>query len=325
MTDGKTASELMGILRDKHNIDISGDEHQEALLKMGYFHGFKGYRYIQTQTNQIPYTHFDEVISIYQFDTKLKALYYPQLMFIETALKNVTLDTIIGKGSADFEHVFRNLLNDYEKHQPGTGNYKRKMKSRLDLRTKIYSTISYNYNSNKEIIQHFLHDNRPVPLWAIFEIINLGDFGFFVHSLNKETRIDIAKNLYIHDDVHNQRGRVLEDVLALIRDLRNAVAHNSVVFDCRYREKMPVERFLHFLQAEMGMENITFNTTTDYVVLLTYLMKQVGINREDLRPFVTGFVELVEQLKADIPEEIFYSIMEADYADKLEKIKVFIE
>lgn len=324
MTGGKTASELMEILRDKHHIDISGTKHHEALLRMGYFHGFKGYRYLRTTTNLIPYTHFDEVISIYQFDTKLKALYYPQLMFIETALKNVTLDTIIGKGSADFEDVFQNLLNDYAKHEPGTSNYKRKMKNRLELRTKIYSTISYNYNSDKEIIQHYLHDNRPVPLWAIFEIINLGDFGFFVNCLNHETRMDIARNLNIHHETHNERGRVLEDILILLRDLRNAVAHNSVVFDCRYRLAQPVERLLLFLQAEMNMTKLTFDTTVDYVILITYIMKQIGINREDLHVFVRHFTELVEQLKGEIPEAIFYSIVGVDYVEKLRTLKAFI-
>lgn len=324
MSEGKTASELMEILRDKHNIDISGSKHKEALLKMGYFHGFKGYRYLRTPKNQIPYTHFDEVISVYQFDMKLKSLFYPQLMFIETAFKNVALDTIISKGSADFEDVFRNLLNDYERHEQGTSNYKRKMKNRLDLRTKIYSTISYNYNSNREIIQHFLHDNRPVPLWAIFEVINLGDFGFLINCLNYETRVEIAKNLHIHHDIHNKRGRVTEDVLGLIRDLRNAVAHNSVVFDCRYRLVNPVERLLHFLQAEMGIQNISFNTITDYVILITYIMKQVGIDQKDLRQVITTFISLTEQLKLEIPEVIFYSIIEADYLEKLNRLKVFI-
>lgn len=324
MTEGKTASELMKLLRDKHNIDISGSEHQEALLKMGYFHGFKGYRYLQKPENQIPYTHFDEVISVYQFDMKLKSLYYPQLMFIETALKNVTLDTIISKGSADFEDVFRNQLNDYERHERGTSNYKRKMKNRLDLRTKIYSAISYNYNSNREIIQHFLHDNRPVPLWAIFEIINLGDFGFLVNCLNYETRVEVAKNLNIHHEIHNKRGRVLEDMLGLIRDLRNAVAHNSAVFDCRYRLVKPVERLLHFLQVEMGMQSITFNTATDYVILITYIMKQVGIDQGDLTRFIAMFISVTEQLKAEIPEAIFYSIIEADYLEKINRLKVFI-
>src|SRR5699024_2075560 len=174
--EGKTTEALIDLIRDKHGIEIRDREHALDLLTMGYFHGFKGYRFMKQSDHRIPYESFDEVIAVYKFDTEIKQLFYPYIMQIETALKNITLNTIIRIGSADFTDVYENLLNDYEKHKPGTSNYKKKMKNRLEVRNNVYRTISQQYQSNQAIVQHFVHQNKPVPLWAIFEVMNLGDF-----------------------------------------------------------------------------------------------------------------------------------------------------
>src|SRR5699024_4483948 len=182
---------------------------------MGYFHGFKGYRFLKTSDNRIPYSNFDEVVAVYEFDTKLKSLFYPYTMRIETALKNIVLDTVIGFGSADFRHIFDNLLNDFEKHPPGSRDYKKKMKNRLELRNKIYNAISYHYRTDKAIINQFVRHATPAPLWSIVETITRGELALFIHCLNEETRMDIAKNLAMHIRSHEQKIRVLVDLISL--------------------------------------------------------------------------------------------------------------
>jgi CRISPR/Cas system CSM-associated protein Csm4 (group 5 of RAMP superfamily) len=65
MVKGKTTNGLMRTLRDKHGINIGGSTHKKELLNMGYFHGYKGYRFIRNSGNRIPFTQFDELIAIY--------------------------------------------------------------------------------------------------------------------------------------------------------------------------------------------------------------------------------------------------------------------
>lgn len=38
---------------------------------MGYYHGYKGYRLINKPVNAIPYSAFEELSAIYDFDAKL--------------------------------------------------------------------------------------------------------------------------------------------------------------------------------------------------------------------------------------------------------------
>jgi len=321
---GKTINGLMRLLRDKHGIEIGGSIHKKELLNMGYFHGYKGYRFIKKSERRIPYTDFDEVIAIYEFDTKIKSLFYPYIMLIETAFKNYTLDAIIAYGSSDFDHIFSNLLDDYKKHSTGSKKYKKKMKSRLDLRNKIYSNISYNYNSNKPVIQHYFHANKPIPLWAIFEVINLGEFGFFIHCLNGDVRIKIARDLDIHSTSHNQNGRIFEDIIFLLKDLRNTIAHNSVIFDCRYKASNPPSRLIQFIQMETGVRDIMFENIVDYLIIHVYILKKLGIRKTELKRLVRSFTVDSERLRKKIPTSVHTSIMGSDLKNKLVSLRNFI-
>ena len=67
-------------------------------------------------------------------------------MFVETAIKNYTLNTLIGFGPVDFDYIFSHLLNDYKSENTGNSKYREKMKKRLDVRNKIYQSLSYSYS-----------------------------------------------------------------------------------------------------------------------------------------------------------------------------------
>jgi len=110
----KSVDGLMRYLRDKKGISISGSTQKRKLRNIGYYHGYKGFRFIGKSTNAIPYTDFKELMAIYEFDMQLKSLLYPQLMFIETALKNYVLEEILLEGNSDnFNYIYTKLLTDY--------------------------------------------------------------------------------------------------------------------------------------------------------------------------------------------------------------------
>lgn len=324
MVRGKTTNGLMRHLRHTHGITIGGSKDKKDLLNMGYYHGYKGYRFIKKSSNNIPFTEFQEIVSIYQFDTDIKTIFYPNIMLAETAIKNYTLNKIISLGSADFDYVFSHLMNDYKKHPVGNKDYRTKMKRRLDLRNKIHQAVSYNYSEDKAFIQHYFHKNKPVPLWAIFEVISLGEFGFFIQCLNQSTRIAIAEDLKIHSTSHNQNGRILEDIIFLIKDLRNAVAHNSVVFDCRFSKSSPPSRLKEFITRETGINNITFETIIDYLVILVYLLKKLGVSKTELKRIIRTFSTKSEHLRSNITASVHTMIMGSDHEKKLRKLSSYV-
>lgn len=324
MVRGKTTNGLMRHLRDSHGIEISGSKQKKDLLNIGYYHGYKGYRFIRKANNQIPFTDFNEVVGVYDFDTNLKTILYPRIMFIETAIKNYTLNTLIGIGPVDFDYIFAHLLNDYKNENTGNSKYRDKMKKRLELRNKINHQITYNYTEQKEVISHFIHQNKPIPLWAIFEVINLGEFGFFLHCLNHPTRIAIAQDLNMHTSNHNQNGRIVEDIIFLIKELRNAIAHNSVIFDCRFKKMKPSSRLKEYLQNETSITNITFETIVDYFIVTVFLLKKLGLPKNELIQIVKKVKVESEKLRNTVPIPVHTSITGSDFRSKVNSLMNYI-
>ncbi|MDW0117979.1 Abi family protein [Sporosarcina thermotolerans] len=324
MAKGKSINALMKHLRTKHGIEIQGSRNKRDLMNMGYFHGFKGYRFIGQPNNIIPFQDFDELVAINKFDTQIKSLLYPHIMFIETALKNYTLNSLIANSPSDFEYIFTHLLVDYKAENVGNNKYRDKMKKRLDLKNKILSSIAYNYADGKDVIKHYLHNNKQVPLWAIFEVISMGEFGFLLQCLDRTTRIRIAEDLGLHTTSHNQNGRIPEDIIFLIKELRNAVAHNGVVFDCRFKKTNPPSRVIEYLQSETAITNIHFNHIIDYLIVMIILLKKLSVTKNEIKKVLKDLENYSEHLRDSIPTSIHTSIMGSDFRSKLEKLRTYI-
>lgn len=82
----------MKYLRDS---GINGSGQKRRLKSIGYYHGYKVYRFAGKAANRLPLTDFSQAAALYDFDTQLKALFYSRVMAIETALKNYTLEAVL--------------------------------------------------------------------------------------------------------------------------------------------------------------------------------------------------------------------------------------
>lgn len=136
----KIIDSLMKYLRNTQHIAIKGSIQKRKLRNIGYYHGFKGYRYITNPVNRIAYSDFNQLMAVNEFDIRLKALFYPHLMFVETAIKNYVLEIVIREGrSKDFTNIYSNLLTDYKKYRVGCDDYKKAIRKRLELQNTIYN------------------------------------------------------------------------------------------------------------------------------------------------------------------------------------------
>ena len=116
----KTTNALMKYLRNTHNISIGDSKDKRNLINIGYYHGYKGYRYINNPQNRIKISNFNEIVSIVGFDSKLKSLLYPQIMQIETISKNIVLQLLVEEYKTDeFNEIYENGMTDY---RSTTGN-----------------------------------------------------------------------------------------------------------------------------------------------------------------------------------------------------------
>lgn len=332
----KSTNSLMKYLRDNKGISISSVQ-KRKLMNMGYYHGYKGYRYISKPSNQIPYTKFDELSAIYDFDAQLKALFYPSVMLIETALKNYVLEVIVDSTSSDsFIDIYNNLLDNYKMYST-TGNiyqtpkarsraeekFKKELKRRLDLRNRIYKIHSDAYSNGNKIADHYLSRDTNLPIWATFELLSLGEFGHFVSCLNFQCRQQISKKIGIQQS-DDSNAMMPQRLIYATKDLRNSIAHNDVIFDTRFRTNAIDSQVSNTISNATGINNLTFETITDYLILIIYQTKLLGVIKTEMKRIIINFTELTEKLRSSIPINVYNQIIHTDNATKIHCLKKYV-
>lgn len=132
--------------------------------------------------------------------------------------------------------IYSNLMTDYKSFSNQSDRYKNAYKKRLDTYNRIQNVIATSYASDNNIVSHYLKNDESVPIWAIFEIITLGEFGNLISTFDLSTRKNISKDLGLNI-AFDSSGRLVENIIFLIKDLRNAIAHNNIIFDTRFRHR----------------------------------------------------------------------------------------
>ncbi len=325
MSNIKSINGLMKYLRDKHNIAIGGSLDKQNLKSVGYFHGYKGYRYIKKPSNKINFTEFNELMAIIDFDNKVKALLYPQVMFIETALKSYALEIIIQEGRTEnFSEIYIKLMTDYKSYSNQSDNYKNSYRKRLDTFNRIQNVIANSYAADNNIVSHYLKNDESVPIWAIFEIITLGEFGNLISTFSVKIRKAISKDIGLNI-AFDSGGKLFENIIFAIKDLRNAIAHNNVIFDTRFKKRNINKTLQKALTSDTNVQDINFNSITDFVILVIYILKKLKKNNKELTKLINDYLKLIQELKINIPIQIYDQIILTNDINKLNDLKGFVK
>ncbi|HBI60236.1 MAG TPA: CAAX protease [Lachnospiraceae bacterium] len=299
-TDYKSTDALMRHLRD-NGIAISGSSQKQQLINTGYFHGYKGYRFFVSSSNQLPFTSYNEINATIQYDTKLKSLLYGKIMFIETALKNIALNTIMTEISSNSIYdMYDKVISSYKNAPSSTPNdvKKRYQNNKLNLQGSIQNSIAAAYRKDNPKISHFYNNvnYNEVPIWAIFEILTMGDFGYLLSCLTMSMREKISRVIGINLSSDTYRELVYKYVYTL-KDLRNAIAHNDVVYDTRFRKIEPSRPMKQCLILEIGLPYINFKTIGDYIILICYYLKLLKVSKTERKAFIREFEKITQEYK----------------------------
>ena len=275
----KSPNKLMRYLRDVKGISINGSRQKQALRNMGYYHGYKGYRFYGSTNTPLPYTDFLQVKAVYDFDMQVKTLLYPWVMFLETAFKNHALEIVMPDAPSEiFEDICKSVLSNAE---PG---------KLLGFYRAIYDALSRDYSKQRPVITHFYDQNKPVPIWALFEIISMGNFGAFVERLKPHyrTKLSQAIGLPLMTNL-DQDCKLPQYLVYALRDLRNAIAHNAPIYDVRFNlNNKHGNRTVHkcvgtYMRHETGAAVWKWDTIADYVLLIAQLLMRFGVDHTEIK------------------------------------------
>lgn len=322
----KNTDGLMRHLRS-NGIAIAGSTQKRQLVNTGYYHGYKGYRFFKTAQNKLPFVSFDEVYATIQYDSALKVLLYGKMMFIETALKNVALERILVKANSEnISDMCEKVVSSY-KNAPATYTLEQKKKlqqNKLNLQNSIQASLARAYNKNNPKITHFYNNGyAEVPIWALFEIMTMGDFGYLLSCLTYDVRDDISKKLGLNVSCDTYRELIYKYVYTL-KDLRNAIAHNSVVFDTRFRNIDPTRPMKQCLKLDIGLSYVNFGTIGDYIILMCYYLKLLRVSKTEIKAFTREFEHITGIYRRSVSPAVAAKVIHPDLAARMSILKNFI-
>lgn len=323
----KTTDGLMRHLRD-NGIAISGSAQKRQLINTGYYHGYKGYRFFKSAGNRLPFTSYQELYATIEYDSALKSLFYGKMMFIETAVKNIALQGILENANSEsiqgmLDHVVSNYNNTPSSFSADQKKYAQQCK--LNLQRSIQASLASAYSKGNPKITHFY--NNPnysgVPIWSLFEIMTMGDLGYLLSCLTFDVREDISKRIGL--DLSNDTSRqLLYKYIYALKDLRNAIAHNAVVFDTRFRNIDPTRAMKACLVSEVHLPYVNFKTIGDYVILMCYYLKILHMPKTEIKAFIREFERITEVYRSSVDPAVSSIVIHPDLASRMNILKNFI-
>ncbi|MCR5620387.1 MAG: Abi family protein [Treponema sp.] len=318
-------------LREKHGLNVEKTQ-ERALRNIGYYHGYKGYRFVRESSNKIPFSSFAQVVTLNKFDMQLKAIFYSRLMFIENALKSFVIEaTLADCQSEKLSDAYKTSLTFYQsfkataktKSQNGKNRYKQEFKKRMDLEMRINSALIRDYMRGRRIENHYFDNDRDVPLWAAFESLTLGEFGNFFSCSNSSVKRYVSSHLGFPSNLDGD-GNLLSSVIFCLKDLRNAIAHNGVIFDTRFATSRIDSRVEKLIETQLGIVNLDYRYIVAYVAVVVYLLKCLG-ETKDAGSFVNEYKTAIKTLDSNFDKEVYFKIVGTQEKGIVEKIESFIK
>lgn len=317
-----TIYQLMKYLRNKHNISVKSSQTQD-LRNMGYYHGFKGYRFIRKDTQRINFNSLDEVIALNKFDMQLKTLIYPKVMFIETASKSYVIEALLEDSkSENFDTIYNNSLTAYKIHKSGSKDYKEEYVNRMKLKGGINDALVQHFK--RSVVKHFFNKDTNIPVWAIFETITLGEFGILYHCACEKVKLKVSKILKLPTNL-NPDGKITQFFIFAVKDLRNAIAHNNVIFDTRFKTGEINNRLIDLLKKEVGISNINFDYMDAYVIMITYFLKKMVETKTSCKQFLASYQSLTENFRRELPSNICAQVLGTQHRTNMTALREFIK
>ena len=311
-----------------NGISIGGSKQKRQLMNTGYFHGYKGYRFFYDPSRKLPFTSYDEIYATIQYDSKLKSLFYSKVMYIETAVKNIALESILNKAkSENIQDMYDRAVSGY-RNAPSSADESKKrklQKEKLRLQKNIQDLLVREYGKGNRKVVHFYNhmSYNDVPIWALVEIMMLGDFAQLLSCLTFDCREDISNKLGINLRRDTNRELVYNYLYAM-KDLRNAIAHNNVVFDTRFRKADSTPAMTTTLEAEIGLPYVNFKTIGDYLMLTCYYLKLLKVSKTEINAFIREFEKITDEYRQAVNPAVSSMVIHPDLAGRIAILKNYI-
>ena len=148
----------------------------------------------------------------------------------------------------------------------------------------------------------------------------MGDFGYLLSCITIDMREKISRAIGINLSSDTYRELVYKYVYAL-KDLRNAIAHNDVVYDTRFRKMDPSKPMKQCLILEMGLPYMNFKTIGDYIILICYYLKLLKVSKTEIKAFIREFEKITSEYQHSVNPSVSAITIHPDLFSRMATLK----
>ena len=212
-------------LKDEKHILIPDEAKAKAKLQeIGYYSLVTGYKHIFRVPGQKIYkngTSFDEIVSLYEFDETIRALFLRYLLHIEQHLRSL-LSYYFTEKYGENQSAYSNAANynTIAKHQRGIGRL-------------IFEPENLSKSKNYPYIEYQRNTYNNVPLWVLVNAMTFGSLSKMYIFLTSDLQTKVSKNF------PNVNEKQLRQYLSVLTKFRNVCAHNERLFSYRTKDSIP--------------------------------------------------------------------------------------
>lgn len=273
----KTYEEQIEILNSKGL--ITDNESLNILKRNNYYFLINRYKDLFIVPNIKPNifkkgTHFNEIVSVYNFERDLRMILLKYIITIENTLKSVISHEFAKK----YGHSYLDI-NSYDTKN----NDKTRLRDIKGLFNTIKRTIKKGIKEN-EYIKYYNSNYSEIPFWVVINDLSFGNIVGLYNVMYEELKNNISNEFMMNNDEFYKSLRVLHF-------FRNLAAHNQRTFDSKANEKIEInETHKEFQLSETGLND---------VMSVIIICKKI-LERKDFENFVLELKTILKELDENI-------------------------
>ena len=78
------------------------------------------------------------------------------------------------------------------------------------------------------------------------------------------------------------------------------------------------------LEQEIGLPYVNFKSIGDYVILMCYYLKRLGVTKTEIKAFIRDFEKITDEYKSSVDPSVSEMVIRHDLTDRMTILKNFI-
>ncbi len=272
--------QLHNLIRHKGLIINDLDFAKSKLHDICYYSLIDGYKSLfynpMTRTYELG-TQFEDIVSLYEFDEKLRSLVFHYICHIEQKLRSLI--------SYTFCEIYSE--NQIAYLTPNNYNYTKKNKTSIDKLIKIL-TFEANINTEHAYVVYQRNTYGNVPLWVIMNTLTIGQTSKMYSFLSTSMQSKISTHYkYVSE-------KELSQHLKILTHFRNICAHNERLFSFKSRYAIPNTSLHMKMKISKKGEQYICGKHDLFAIIICF---RYLLNKKEFLSFKKELVKLINQFE----------------------------